>query len=185
MWHDFNETASKPFFPLGKKAPVGWVRNGFTLLEVMIAIAILASMSMVLFAVSTEMMDSQDLTEARDEAQHSISFAFNKMSQDLNSAYILKSKALLGSKFEGELNFIGTDSRIDFVSFSHLRFIQNAKESDSVELSYYLQPDPDTPNQNLLMRRQSTSIDKDLESWRASLSAAQWCAEYALGVLTG
>lgn len=136
---------------------------GFTLIEVMIAVAILAGMSLALFGASSQMINSKVLVEDRDDAQHSVSFALNRMSEDLNMAYFVKSRALLGTAFEGEISFLGKEDRIDFVSFSHLRFLKNAKESDSAEISYYLEADPDDPDSKILMRRESTTIDRNLE----------------------
>jgi type II secretion system protein J len=137
---------------------------GFTLIEVMIAVAILAGMALAMFGASSQILNSKDVIEERDERGHSVSFALNRMSEDLNSAYILKSADFLGTKFGGEISFKGKEDRLDFVNFNHLRFIQGAKESDSMEVSYYLSPDPDDPDSRTLMRRESTVVDKDQEA---------------------
>lgn len=138
--------------------------KGFTLLEVMVAITILAGMALAMFGASSMMLESKDVVEKRDEASHSASFAMNKMAEDLNAAFFIKSRDMLGTKFEGEVNFSGKEDRLDFASFAHLRFIKNAKETDMAEISYYLTRDPDNPEYNILMRREATTMDKDMEA---------------------
>lgn len=138
--------------------------KGFTLLEVMIALAILAGMSLVLFYSSSQLIQGKADTEERDEVHHSIVRALDRMADDLNMAILLKSKDFLGAKFDGETYFEGTEERMDFISLSHLRFIRDAKEGEASEISYYLESDREDPNKKNLMRRESSVIDKDLQS---------------------
>jgi type II secretion system protein J len=139
-------------------------KSGFTLIEVMIAVTILAGMALAMFGASSQILNSKDLVEERDERNHSVSFALTRMAEDFSSAYIIKSADMLGTKFEGEVAFKGKEDRVDFVNFNHLRFIQDAKEADSMEVGYYLAPDPDDPDLRILMRRESTVVDKDTGS---------------------
>lgn len=139
-------------------------RNGFTLLEVMIALAILAGMSLVLFYSSSQIIQSKADTEERDDAYHSVTQSMNRISDDLSMAFLMKSRELLGANFDGEINFLGTEERMDFVSMSNQRFIRDSKEGEAAEISYYLEPMPDEPGKKRLMRRQSPAIDKDLQA---------------------
>lgn len=129
----------------------------------MIALTILAAISFSLFAVTSQTLNSKSSTEDRDEMQHSITLALDKMSDDLNMAFIVNSKELLGPDFDGDYAFQGGEDRVDFVSFSHQRYIENAKESDTAEISYFLAPMPDEPGMRMLVRRESTAIDKNLQ----------------------
>jgi len=138
-------------------------QNGFTLLEVMIALGILAAMALAMFVATQQTLNSKQSTEDRDDANHSIVQALNRMSDDLDMAVIVKSKDLLGPNFDGEYAFEGTEERLDFVSFSHQRFIADSKESDIAEISYYLAPMPDDPGKLMLMRREATKVDKNLQ----------------------
>jgi type II secretion system protein J len=137
---------------------------GFTLIEVMIAVTILAGMALALFGATTQILNTKDTVEERDEKNHSVSFALNRMADDLSSAYIIKSADMLGTKFGGEVAFKGKEDRIDFVNFNHIRFVQGAKESDSMEVGYFLAPDPEDPDLKILMRRESVQVDKDTEN---------------------
>ncbi|MDX1386828.1 MAG: type II secretion system protein, partial [bacterium] len=142
----------------------GSKNQGFTLLEVMVAITILAGMALAMFGASSMMLESKDVVEKRDEASHSASFAMNKIAEDLNAAFFIKSRDMLGTQFEGEVHFSGKEERLDFASFTHLRYIKDAKETDIAEISYYLAKDPEDPDLNILMRREATTLDKDMES---------------------
>lgn len=136
---------------------------GFTLLEVMIALAILAMMSLAVFLSTNQLLSSKEQTEARDEREHEISLALSRMSDDLGMAYALKSPELLGSDFDGQIAFKGGEERVDFATFGNQRYLQDARESDSSEVGYYLEADPEDPKRYNLMRRQSAQVDRDVQ----------------------
>jgi len=136
---------------------------GFTLIEVMIALAILAGMSLVMFISTNQILNSKGDSEDRDEAHHSIFLALNKFTEDLGMAFLLKSKDILGADFDGEVGFQGKEDRVDFVNFSHSRYVQGAQESEVAEVSYFVEPMPDEPDKKMLMRRESTVVDKNLQ----------------------
>jgi general secretion pathway protein J len=136
---------------------------GFTLLEVMIALAILAAISLAIFVSTSQMLNSKASTEARDEMSHSLTLALEKMADDLSMAYLVNSKDMLGADFVGSYDFLGSEDRVDFISFSHVRYIKNAKESDSAEIGYYLVPMTDESGKKMLVRRESTQIDQNLQ----------------------
>lgn len=139
-------------------------QSGFTLMELLVAISILAAMSLAMFGVSSQMLSSQDQVEVRDEQQHAVSFALNKMFEDLSSAFFVKSADLLGARFEGEIPFVGQAERLDFASMNHLRFLANTPETDKAEISYFLVNDPDASNVRILMRRESAIVDNEIEA---------------------
>jgi hypothetical protein len=118
---------------------------------------------LAIFGVTSQTLSSKGDTEDRDEANHAVTLALGKMSDDLNMAFIVKSKDFLGATFDGDIPFVGSEDRVDFVSFSHSRYLKDSKEGDSAEFSYFLAPDPDEPTQRVLMRREATQIDKNLQ----------------------
>src|SRR5262245_57551666 len=97
-------------------------QSGFTLLEVMIALGILTAMALAMFVATQQTLNSKQSTEERDEANHSIVQALNRIAADLDMAVMVKSKDVLGQNFDGEYAFEGGEERLDFVSFSHQRF---------------------------------------------------------------
>ena len=135
----------------------------FTLHEVMIALAILAMMALGMFVATQQTLNSKAMTEDRDDRNHSVVQALNRMAEDLDMAVILKSKNLLGLNFDGEVAFEGGEERLDFVSLSHQRYLAEAKESELNEISYFLEPMPEDPGKSMLVRRESAQIDKNLQ----------------------
>ncbi|MGH9894273.1 MAG: type II secretion system protein GspJ, partial [bacterium] len=144
-------------------------KSGFTLLEVMIALAILAAMSLAIFSVTSQTLTAKGQTEDRDEANHSAVLALSKMADDLSMAFMVKSKDLLGQQFDGELAFEGREDRVDFVTFGHTRYIKGSKESDMAEVSYYLVPHPEERERRILMRREAIQLDKNLQEGGTAL----------------
>lgn len=136
---------------------------GFTLLEVMIALAILALMSLAIFYSTDQLLRSKEDTEIRDEKEHAISLALNRIADDLSMAYTVKNAELLGQDFDGEIAFKGSEERINFAAFANQPYLRNVRESDSAEIGYYLEPMPEDPKKYNLMRRQSAEVDRDVE----------------------
>lgn len=134
-------------------------RNGFTLIEVMIAMAILAVMAVLLFTSMSQTLNSKDDVEKKDELGHSANLALNKMSLDLQMAFLLNGPEFLGSDGKMKTAFIGKEDRVDFPSLSHVRYFKDVKEADYAELGYYIEEDKEDTSKKLLMRRESKGID--------------------------
>jgi len=137
------------------------LQAGFTLLEVMIAMAILAAMALAMFVATNQTLNSKASTEGRDDATHAVVQAMNRIAGDLEMAVMIKSKDLLGATYDGEYGLEGQEQRLDFVTMSHARFLADSKESEIAEVSYYLVPMPDEAGLSILMRRESTEVDKN------------------------
>ena len=106
-------------------------------------------------------MSTKELVQDKDDQQQAVMSALDKMYWDLHMAFFTQSRDFLGAKFDGKLGFVGTSERVDFLSMSHLRYLAEAKESEVAEISYYLQPSEEDPSRQVLMRRESTQIDRD------------------------
>lgn len=139
--------------------------DGFTLIEVMISVAILAMATTLIFsAFSTTSRNKERLEELLDRNQE-ISLAFERMNRELQmafvSAHLNPNPALQTSRTA----FIGMDrgtrDRLDFCSFSHRRLYANVHESDQNELSYFVTnyDDPELGNIQVLARREQNRID--------------------------
>lgn len=138
--------------------------SGFTLIEVMIAMAILAVMAVLIYSSMTQTIKGKDDVEKRDELGHSANLTLNKMVLDLQMAFLLNGPDFLGSDGKIKVVFIGKEDRLDFASLSHVRYFKDAKEADYAEIGYFLEDDKEEPNKKNLMRRESKVIDdKPLE----------------------
>lgn len=132
---------------------------GFTLIEIMIAMAILAMISVLIYTSTSQTIKGKEETVKRDESNHSVSLALNKMAADLQTAFILNSPDLLGSEGRIKTVFSGKEDKLDFAALSHTRYFKNTREADFAEVGYYLADDPEDSSKKILMRRESKLLD--------------------------
>jgi general secretion pathway protein J len=136
---------------------------GFTLIEVLISIAILAAITSLLFGAFSALKRSKDGLSRLQDRQREGRLAMARITRELQSAYLSAhaplNQALIVQKtiFKGER---GTPSdRLDFTAFANRRLDRNSHVSDQCELSYYGSPNPDGSGQNDLVRRIDTELD--------------------------
>lgn len=146
-------------------------KNGFTLIEVLVAIVLLAIISLLVWQASGATIQSKERFEKRDELFQSATLALGQMTRDLESAAIFSAIDFLGASESGEQRwksvFIGKDEgdqdRVIFFAFSHVRYLKDVKESDQAEISYFLERDEETPELFSLKKRVSSPPDANPE----------------------
>lgn len=123
-------------------------KKGFTLLEIMIAIFIFASVLSTIFISYTGTFSIIDQTESRASIHRMARIALERMQEDLESAYFMRGTR----KSKSEENpfdytpFIGKDAEIDgrdadtlsFISRAHIVFDKDAKDTGIAGISYYV-----------------------------------------------
>jgi general secretion pathway protein J len=137
--------------------------RGFTLLEVLISIAILAFITSLLFGAFSALKRSKDGLSRVQDRQREGRLAMARITRELQSAYLSAhiplNQTLLVQKtiFKGDH---GTPAdRVDFTAFANKRMDKDSHVSDQCELSYYGSPNPDGSGTNDLVRRIDTTID--------------------------
>jgi general secretion pathway protein J len=136
---------------------------GFTLIEVVISIAILAAITALLYGAFGALKRSKDgLTRVQDRHREA-RLAMSRIARELQSAYLSGhmplNQALVVQKtlFKGQR---GTPAaRLDFTAFANRRLDRNSHVSDQCELSYYGSTNPDDGSQTDLVRRIDTDLD--------------------------
>ncbi len=137
--------------------------RGFTLIEVLISIAILAAITSLLFGAFAALKRSKDGLSRTQDRQREARLAMARMTRELQSAYLSAhmplNQALLVQKtiFKGERGTPG--DRVDFTAFANARLERDSHVSDQCELSYYSSPNPDGSGTNDLVRRIDTELD--------------------------
>jgi general secretion pathway protein J len=139
--------------------------SGFTLIEVMVAITIIAIVSTLIYTGFSQTAHNKQRIESDLERNHEIRMGIERMARELSMAFV---SAQLNANYALQVvktAFKGSDaargSRIDFTSFSHARLYRDAHESDQNELSYYLADDPEDKRRKALVRREQRRIDDD------------------------
>ena len=133
--------------------------GGFTLLEVMIAMSILAMMSLLLYTSMSQTMVGKEETEKRDDLHHSVALAFNKMASDLQMAFLVPGTEFLGTDGSRKTVFKGTEEKMDFPSFSHVRYFKDVPETNFGEVGYFLEDSKEEAGGKILMRREAKILD--------------------------
>lgn len=140
-------------------------RSGMTLVEVLVAIAILATISTIVFSGFTQTMRNKRHIEEEADRTHVIRVALERMVSELSMAYVSiqvnpnQTLSTMNTCFIGGRS--GQGHRVDFTSFSHRRLYRDAHESDQNELSYFVTDHPDIDGQRVLARREQNRVDED------------------------
>jgi general secretion pathway protein J len=139
-----------------------------TLIEVLVAITILAIVATVVFGGFSQTMRNKQRIEQQADRSHVIRVALERMVAELSMAYVSIQVNPNPALQTMNTCFIGGRSgrahRIDFTSFSHRRLYRDAHESDQNELSYFVTDHPDDHERRVLARREQNRIDEDPQS---------------------
>lgn len=139
-------------------------RAGFTLLEVLIAIAIIGMIVSLVYGAFAGTAESKEEIEDGNDIYHQARWALDKMEADLSTAY-LSNHPNSYTLFYG-VNLFGSDDwpldEIHFHSFNHVKYNPAARESDQCEVSYYVMENPDTGQMTLYRREDPTPDDENM-----------------------
>lgn len=163
---------------------------GFTLVEVMIAVAILASITALMWASISNMFHMRDVIEQRSERFHEVRVTLNRMTKEIAAAY------LAGPEFGAEelpgedstaamtdeeqvdeaafqqtgaqrvqLGMIGDEHELSFTTMAHVRTMDRERASDHAEIGYFIRTERDVDGRMVktLMRREDTTADDNLQ----------------------
>ncbi len=156
-------------------------RAGFTLIEVLVSVTLLAIIAMLVWQAMGSTVKSKARFEGQDEAFRSASLALDRVSRDLQMSFLFSNLELLGVTSNGEQvtknAFIGSDQgsldKVTFVTFGHVRYLRDSKESDQAEVSYFVESggaeesndeeNTSSPEGQILKKRESSPPDAQPE----------------------
>lgn len=136
--------------------------RGFSLMEVMIAVAIVAFIAAILGGSMVRQMDAKEMLDTYSERQNTARVALLRMSREISMVYITKHYNCVERRtqtlFKGRN---GTRDPLLFTAFAHYRWRKDAHESDQSEISYFIDSDPLDTSKKALFRRESRRITDD------------------------
>jgi general secretion pathway protein J len=137
--------------------------RGFTLLELIVAVTVLAFVTLLLYGAFSGMKHTRDgLTRVQDRYREGRT-ALGRIVRDLQGAYISQHLPINLSLAVVKTAFIAhrstPTSRIDFNAFTNIRRDRNAHVSDQLEISYYGEDSVETSGTYDLLRRSSQYLD--------------------------
>jgi general secretion pathway protein J len=139
-------------------------RRGMTLVEIALAIAILAIMGTLTWGSLARSFDAYEAVNETDQRYHNVRLAMNRMAHELSMAFLTAPARDFGQEQMWKTIFqakSGDIYELHFTSFAHEIMRENAKESDQCEISYFGDKDEEKRDQTNLMRREDPRIDRE------------------------
>lgn len=137
--------------------------RGMTMIEVMVAIAILAMVAVLIHGVINSLSRGRKGEGMRAERAHQGREAMQRLVRDLSGAYLSQHVPSVPALVTQRTAFVAKSTtpydRLDFTAFAHLRTDRDARESDQAEVGYFVVKDPDVDGKMDLVRREQTPID--------------------------
>lgn len=132
---------------------------GFALIEVVLAITILAFISVTVWGTFSRTYDIKVRLEAAQERVHTVRVALMRMTRELEMAYLSNHENTLVQQrrtfFTGQG---GAIAELRFSWFGKQRLRADAPEGDTALVAYYGQADPENPGVMNLMRRETRRL---------------------------
>ena len=135
-------------------------QGGFTLMEVLISLSILAGMASIVWGSFSMTAATKRKVEDIEDRYHQIRLAMNRMSREISMAYLSKNDQPY-AQVPRTMFTHSRNSSVDelmFSNFAHTRLREEAKECDQGVIRYYSAPDPEDSSQTNLMRRENKRL---------------------------
>lgn len=150
-------------------------RRGMTLVELLIAMAILAFISVLVFVSIDGMCRSRQGVERIADRYREGRLAMARITRELQSTYLSAHAPIDESIRVVTTSFVGESgtpaARLDFNSFSNRRLARNSRTSDQIEISYFGSDNPDKPGEIDLARRVAPPDEKPREGGKVEVLA--------------
>ncbi len=160
--------------------------RAFTLIEVMVAVALLTMIGAVVIATLRNSLRARDLLAENDGVQQSARVALERVSRELRLAFLTPSVAAVNTY---QTVFIATDDdpvdEIWFTTLSHQRLYRDARECDQTEITIWGESDPENPNLMVLLHREAPRVDEEPDKDGVILPLAHGVRRFDLLYLDG
>ncbi|WP_141323059.1 type II secretion system protein GspJ [Myxococcus sp. AB025B] len=141
--------------------------RGFTLMEVMVAVAITALMGTVVAMAFQTGLTAKETVEADADRYRQLRVAMNRMSREIGSAYVSDRFDLKRFRDQQDRpsNFVGESDRLLFTTFAHQRLYTDVKESDQAVVEYFVDASEDKTARGRqdLKRRVNPNVDDRMD----------------------
>jgi type II secretion system protein J len=157
--------------------------KGFTLLEVLVSMAILVIIMAAIYSAYTTNVEAVQIARQNGEVHQTARIVLERMTKDLQSAMIQVS--MPSEKIK--LGLVGEDreidgrraDRIDFTTVTHLALNEKVPASDLCEIGYMIEEDPEAKTL-VLFRRDDPSVDEDFTTGGSLQEMARNVLEFKL-----
>jgi general secretion pathway protein J len=133
--------------------------RGFSLLEVMIAIAITAVIGAMAAGVLQQVDHAASVAREQGERYAGARLALTRLSREVSMAFL--SEHYDRSRFRDRPTlFKGEEDKLLFTTMAHVRLVQDARESDQAVVEYLVERDP-ASGEDALYRREKVRLDDE------------------------
>jgi prepilin-type N-terminal cleavage/methylation domain-containing protein len=143
-------------------------QEGFTLMEVLMALTILAFMMVMGWATTSRTATTKIEVEEADERNHEIRMAMTRIARDLSHAYLSGNERNRNDD-PRTLFFARRDqpvTELRFSSLAHEALWADAAESEQTMITYVAEPDPDDSSKTNVVRRELRRLPTENRAWR-------------------
>ena len=140
------------------------VRRGMTLIEVMLAVGILAAVMAAGWGSYIAATTNQQRMQEINDRLHGVEQAVNRIVRDMSTAFITAhGDDDSQTEIRYQTGFLVTFDRVDVTSMGYVRMFRNEKVGDQSEISYYLKDmrNSDGDLATYLVRREQAPINDD------------------------
>jgi general secretion pathway protein J len=134
--------------------------GGFTLVEVLIAVGIVAAMAVMTIGSLRSLDRASETARLQDERYAAARVALARLSREVSMAFL--SDNFDTARYREPLTlFVGRDDELLFTTMAHTRLYGNAKESDQSIVEYKVDADPAHSGERALFRREKPRLDDE------------------------
>jgi general secretion pathway protein J len=131
--------------------------RGFTLVEVMVAISILAIVTALTWGSFQQTFKAKSIVESNAVRYHSVRLTLERLAREISMAYLSTNED--ATQAERRTFFIGRRrgdiDELRFSYFGHQRLYANADECDTAQVAYYAARDRNDSSRLNLVRRET------------------------------
>jgi general secretion pathway protein J len=135
-------------------------RRGFTLLELVIAMAITVSLGLMTVGAFRQVDHAREIARAQADRYAAARLALTRLSREVSMAFL--SDNYDTRRYRERLTlFVGREDELLFTTMAHQRFYRDVKESDQAVVEYRVDSDPESSGERALFRREKARLDDE------------------------
>jgi general secretion pathway protein J len=134
--------------------------RGFTLVELLIAVAITATIGAMTVGSFVQLDRATQLTRAQGDRQAAARLALTRLSREVSMAFLSDNFDRRRYRDRPTL-FVGREDELLFTTMAHQRLHRDVRESDQAVVEYVVERDPERPGEEALFRRSKPRLDDE------------------------
>lgn len=156
-------------------------RAGFTLLEVLVAVAVLAMITAMVWYSINQTFLAMDIVRADADTIRQARQVSSRVPHELSAAFLpMNLSPTSNVKYEFVAEDEGDTDRVRFATIAHTKLYQDVNESDQSEVEYFCETNPKKSGTYRLFRREDPVIDDRPDEGGVTLLVAEDVKEFEL-----